>query len=120
MRQDVILASAGTGPSPGWVTYFDNERDDYDEIRIRPKPTAIVCPVLRVVEITEEEWTKTVPRLIKIEEEMEDIPIAARNLFNIVTDTVQEVNLFLLGFTIVSENRPYDAKARYYCDSASR
>jgi hypothetical protein len=98
----------------GNVSYYDQKTNDYKELKIEPKTTNIVCPLLTVKPIDENGWFEAVGRLIKAEETTEEIPMGAENLFKILSDTVRYLNLYMLKPDITKDGKMFRGVARFY------
>jgi hypothetical protein len=78
------------------ISYYDNSIGEYKEINAEPKTTEIICPVLKVKTLTEQEWRENTYNLLKAQDTTEQIPIGAETLFEIISDILKDMNLFML------------------------
>jgi len=100
----------------GRVTYYDYKKKDYVEAKAKPRTTQVICPMMRIIEVTEEEWRGVVKNMVKIEETTDDIPINAEALFDIVTDVVKDMNMFMLPEQKTESGDVLRGVARFYCE----
>ncbi len=94
------------------VTFYDTKLSDYKTLKIAPKPTKIVCPMLRIAKIDEDTWKGTIAQLISVKETMEDIPLSCEELFVIVSDVLKDMNMFMLPPHKTSKR----CVGRFYCE----
>jgi hypothetical protein len=97
------------------VTYFNTSNNQHEHKKLKPKETAIICPMLKIIEITEKEWRHEVNKLIKVEESTEEIPIKAENFFKIISNALRDMNMYMLDPDITKDEKIFDGIARFYC-----
>jgi len=80
----------------GKLKYYDTKRDEYIDISINPIQTRIICPMLKVKPIEEHHLRAHICNLISIKEITNDIPLPAGELFEIITDVIKDINMYML------------------------
>lgn len=80
----------------GKVVYYDYKTKKTTEATIPTKNVSIICPMLKSKEISESEWRNTISALRKAEETTKEIDMDASLLFDITSDVLQDMNLFML------------------------
>ncbi len=99
----------------GRVTYYNHLIDKREEIEIPVKAVSIICPLLKAREISEDAWRTLNSSLIEASENTkEEIPIAAKSLFNMVTDIVKDLNLYLVSESVTEDDSFFRGVARFY------
>ncbi len=100
----------------GKIVYYDYHTKEYKELKIEPKTTAIVCPMMKVVQIDENSWRNNVSKMIKVEETTEEIPFEAKALFDIMVDVVRDINCYMLKPKITDASGMFRGVGRFYCE----
>ncbi len=100
----------------GKVVYYDYKIKEYKELKIESKTTAIICPMMKVVQTDEDSWRDNVSRMIKVEETTEEIPIEAKALFDVVVDVVRDINCYMLEPKITDASGMFRGVGRFYCE----
>ncbi|MFQ6056769.1 MAG: PEGA domain-containing protein, partial [Methanosarcinales archaeon] len=98
----------------GRATYYDYASKKEKEIYLEPKTLSIICPMLKEKDIDAATWKNIIIGLKKAEETTKEIPIAAKLLFEIISDLLKEMNLFRLEPTITSSEQLFRATAKFY------
>jgi len=98
----------------GRVNYYDYRTKRREEVEIETKAVSIVCPILRIKEISESEWRNAVINLIKAEENTKELEIPAETLFGIATRVIKDLNLFRLEPEITKTPQLFNGVARFY------
>jgi hypothetical protein len=98
----------------GKVIYYDYKNRETTEATIPPKNVSIVCPMLKSREITESEWRSALNGLTKAEESTQDIDLPASTLFDITSDVLQDINLFMLDPKINDSGNMYRGVSKFY------
>jgi hypothetical protein len=80
----------------GNVTYFNTKTEEYKEIKIEEKPTQIVCPMLKTKPLEVEDWQAAIGSLISVKETTSEIKIPPDELFDIVSDVIKDMNMYML------------------------
>jgi hypothetical protein len=80
----------------GKVVYYDYSTKKTSEIEIPAKNLSIVCPMLHSKEISEDTWSNALSGFVKAEESTKEIDMPASPLFDIITDILQDMNLYML------------------------
>jgi ssDNA-binding Zn-finger/Zn-ribbon topoisomerase 1 len=99
----------------GKVTYYDYMKNDYGELKVRPRTTSIVCPMIKVKEIDETTWRKEIEKLITVEESSE-VPMQAEQLFELVNDVVKDMNMYLLEPKVIKSPPIVRCKSLFYSE----
>ena len=89
----------------GRVRYYDTKKDEYHDLNIKPKSTQIICPMLKAHAIEENEWQDAISRLVSVKETTNDVPLSAEELFDMISDVIKDMNMFML--------KPKIGRARY-------
>ncbi len=100
----------------GNIRYFEYKTEDYKDLKIEPKRTTIICPMMKVIKIDEKDWWDITSRLIKVEETTEDIPIKGKVLFDLVKDVLRDQNLYMLEPKITKDENIFRGVVRFYCE----
>ncbi len=98
----------------GKVVYYDYSTKKTSEIEIPAKNLSIVCPMLHSKEISEDAWRNALSGLAKAEESTKEIDMPASTLFDITTDILQDMNLYMLEPKINNSSNLYRAVAKFY------
>ena len=80
----------------GDVKYYDTQKEEYNTLKIKPRQTKIICPMLKIIPIKDDQWRGLVSNLISVKEKTEDIPLGAEELFDIVSDVLKDMNMYML------------------------
>ena len=100
----------------GRVTYYDYGSKKTKEVDIPPKSLSIVCPMLRAKEIDKTGWKETVSRLIQVDESIQDVQMAAENLFTVASRVIGNMNMFMLEPEVTSSPRLFTGTASFYAE----
>lgn len=100
----------------GKVTYYDTRQNKHVEKDLPPKETSIICPVLKLVQIPEDQWRPIMATLMRVEEATEEIPLAASQMFDMVCDVVKDLNMFMLPPKVTEASNIYRGSAQFYCE----
>jgi hypothetical protein len=98
----------------GKVVYYDYSTKKTSEIEIPAKNLSIVCPMLRVKEISESEWHNIVSNFVETEESTKDIDMSAETLFTMVSRIVKDMHMHPLNPEITNSPQLYNGVARFY------
>jgi hypothetical protein len=98
----------------GKINYYNNLNDKREDIDIPVRAVSIICPLLKVREISEQEWRNLTCSLMKAEEKTNNIPISARGLFSMVSDIIKDMNLYILNPNITDDSNFFRGVARFY------
>ena len=98
----------------GTVIYYDYKSKETTEAAIPPRNVSIVCPMLRSKEITENEWRNILVGFAKAEETTKEIDLPASTLFDITTDVLQDMNLFMLDPKVNDSGNMYRGVSKFY------
>ena len=98
----------------GKVVYYDYSTKKTSEIEIPAKNLSIVCPMIHSKEISEDTWRNALSGFAKAEESTKEIDMPASTLFNITTDILQDMNLYMLEPKISDSSNLYRAVAKFY------
>jgi hypothetical protein len=98
----------------GKVLYYDYKTKETTETPIPAKNVSIVCPMLKSKEITESDWRNTLSGLTKAEETTKEIDMPASTLFDVVSDVLQDMNLFMLDPKVNDSGNLYRAISKFY------
>ncbi|GEM_PF-5084800 len=98
----------------GKINYYNNLNDKREDNDIPVRTVSIICPLLKVREISEHEWRNLTGSLIKAEEKTNEIPISARSLFSMVSDIIKDMNLYMLNPNVTDDSNFFRGVARFY------
>jgi len=98
----------------GKVVYYDYSTKKTSEIEIPAKNLSIVCPMIHSKEISEDTWRNALSGFAKAEESTKEIDMPASTLFDITTDILQDMNLYMLEPKINDSSNLYRAVAKFY------
>jgi len=98
----------------GKVTYYDTGSNRTKETEIGGKMLSIVCPMLKVKEITETEWHNIVSNLIETEESTKEIDMPAETLFVIVSRIIKDMNMHMLKPETTQSQQFFNGVARFF------
>ncbi|MBE0521809.1 MAG: DUF975 family protein [Candidatus Methanoperedenaceae archaeon] len=98
----------------GKVVYYDYSSKKTCETEIPAKSLSIVCPMLHVKEISENEWHDAVSNLVKAEESTKDIDIAAETLFTMVSRIIKDMHMYAINPEITQSEQLFNGVARFY------
>ena len=100
----------------GKITYFDMVKRQSIEKEIPSRMVTIICPLLKVKPISEEEWQENISTLIKIEETTEEVPINGRALMDMLSDTIRDLNFYQLKPIITETESLFRGKMKFYSE----
>ncbi|WP_462273698.1 PEGA domain-containing protein [Methanohalophilus sp.] len=98
----------------GKVVYYDYKTKKTTEAPIPSKNVSIVCPMINSKKIDESQWRDTLTGLTKAEETTREIDIPASTLFDMASDVLQDMNLFMLDPKVNDSDNLYRAVAKFY------
>jgi len=98
----------------GRVNYYDYGTKNRQEIDLETKSLSVVCPLLKIKDITITEWRNITSRLVKTEETTREISMPAETLFSMASRVVGDMNMFMLEPEITSTAQMYNGVARFY------
>jgi len=98
----------------GKVVYYDYKTKKTTEAPIPSKNVSIVCPMINSRKIDESQWRDTLTGLTKAEETTREIDIPASTLFDMASDVLQDMNLFMLDPKVNDSDNLYRAVAKFY------
>lgn len=98
----------------GKIVFYDYSTRKMREMDIPSKNLSIVCPMLRLKQIAENDWRSTLNNFAKAEETTKEIDMPASTLFEITSDILQDMNLYMLEPKITDSSNLYRAVAKFY------
>ncbi|MDA0525161.1 hypothetical protein [Methanococcoides alaskense] len=98
----------------GKVNYYDYSMKKRNEIDLETKSLSIVCPLLHSKSIAETEWRSSLTNFAKAEETTKEIDIPASTLFDVTSDVLQDMNLFMLEPKVNDSANLYRVVAKFY------
>lgn len=98
----------------GKVNYYDTSNNRTKEIDIESKMLSIICPMLKMKEITEPEWQGMVSNLLQTEENTKEIDMPAETLFTMVSRIIKDMHMHLLTPEVTQNEQLFDGVARFY------
>ncbi|WP_462273452.1 PEGA domain-containing protein [Methanohalophilus sp.] len=98
----------------GKITYYDYSTKKTTEKDIEPKNLSIVCPILHSKTITEDRWRNLLTNFSKAEETTKELDIPASTMFDVASDVLQDMNLFMLDPKVNDSDNLYRAVAKFY------
>ena len=102
----------------GKVVYYDYSTKKTTGIDIPPKSLSIVCPMLKMKEISESEWHNIVSSFVETEESTREIDMPAETLFTMISRIVKDMHMHPLNPEITNSQQLYDGVARFYGEGA--
>lgn len=100
----------------GRVTYYDIGSNRTKEIDIDSKMLSIVCPMLKVKEISESEWHNMVSNLLETEESTKEIDMPAETLFIIISRIIRDMHMHMLKPETTQSQQLFNGVARFYSE----
>ncbi len=100
----------------GRVTYYDYASKKTMVVDIPVKTLSIVCPLLKLKKIDEDTWRSVVSELAKAEEHTKEIDMPAKTIFEVTSDILRDMNMFLLPPSVTETPQLYRATARFYAE----
>lgn len=100
----------------GRVTYYDYASKKTKEEDIPIKTLSIVCPLLKFKKIDEDMWRSVVSELAKAEENTEEIDMPADAIFEVTSDILKDMNMFMLPPHVNKTPQLYRATSRFYAE----
>lgn len=100
----------------GKVAYYDTGSNRTKETDIESKMLSIVCPMLKVKEISESDWQNTVSNLLETEESTKEIDMSAETLFNMASRIIKDMHMHMLKPEVTHDQKLYNGVARFYCE----
>ncbi len=98
----------------GKVNYYDTANNRTKEADIEGKMLSIICPMLKVREISEPEWQNMVSNLLQTEENTRDIEMSSETLFSMVSRIIKDMHMHLLTPEVTKSQQLFDGVARFY------
>ena len=98
----------------GKVSYYETGSNRTKEIDIGSKMLSIVCPMLKVKEITETEWHNNVSNLIETEESTKEIDMPAETLFVIVSRIIKDMHMHMLKPETIQSQQLFNGVVRFF------
>ncbi len=98
----------------GKVTYYDTASNRTKEMDIDSKMLSIVCPMLKVKEISEVEWHNMVSNLFETEESTKEIDMPAETLFTMVSRIIKDMHMHMLKPEVTQNQKLFNGVARFY------
>jgi hypothetical protein len=98
----------------GRVNYYDYNTKKRQEIDLETKSLSVICPLLKLKEITITEWRDIITHLVKTEETTREIQIPAETLFGMASRVIEDMNMFMFEPEISSSPQMYNGVARFY------
>lgn len=98
----------------GRVTYYDTAANRTKEMDIDSKMLSIVCPMLKVKEISEVEWHNMVSNLLETEESTKEIDMPAETLFNMTSRIIKDMHMHMLKPEVTQDQKLFNGVARFY------
>jgi len=100
----------------GRVTYYDYASKKTKEEDVAPKTLSIVCPLLKLKKIDEDAWRAVVSELTKAEETTKEREMPAKTVFEVTSDILKDMNMYMLPASITETPQLYRATARFYAE----
>lgn len=100
----------------GKVAYYDTASNRTKENDMESKMLSIVCPMLKVKEISDSDWHNTVNNLLKTEESTNEIDMSADTLFNMASRIIKDMNMHMLKPEVTQDQKIFNGVARFYCE----
>ncbi|HJH30125.1 MAG TPA: hypothetical protein C5S51_10650 [Methanosarcinaceae archaeon] len=98
----------------GKMNYYDYGTKKRQEIDLETKSLSVVCPLLKIKDITIAEWRNTTSHFVKTEETTREISMPAETLFSMASRVVEDMNMFMLEPEINSTEQLFNGVARFY------
>jgi len=96
------------------MNYYDYGTKKRQEIDLETKSLSVVCPLLKIKDITIAEWRNTTSHFVKTEETTREISMPAETLFSMASRVVEDMNMFMLEPEINSTEQLFNGVARFY------
>ncbi len=100
----------------GKIEYYDYSTKGHEKLDIKKKIVSVICPVLKRKEIDIKKWEQITGELEKAEENIEELPVPAENLFNIASRVIEENGMFMLKPEKPSTSQLFEGIARFYAE----
>ncbi len=98
----------------GRVNYYDTANNMTKEVDIEGKMLSIICPMLKVKEISEPDWQNMVSNLLQTEENTREIDMSSETLFSMVSRIIKDMHMHLLTPEVTQSQQLFDGVARFY------
>ncbi|MCZ7383276.1 MAG: zinc ribbon domain-containing protein [Candidatus Methanoperedens sp.] len=98
----------------GKVVYYDTASNRTKENDIESKMLSIVCPMLKVKEISESDWHNIVSNLLETEESTKEIDMPAEALFTMVSRIIKDMHMHMHKPEITQNQKLFNGVARFY------
>jgi len=76
------------------VDYYDTKKMRNFQTEAPPIDTAIVCPMLRPIQITEPDFDRKIGEMVSVQEKTRDVAMGKDELFEMVTDVMKDMNMY--------------------------
>ena len=96
----------------GDISYYDMSTDKEESISIKSIETAVICPMMKRVEVDLSEWDSIVSTLASVQERTKDVPVGKDELFDIVSDILKDIGMYPVT-TKTTERRNV---GQFYCE----
>ena len=96
----------------GNVSYYDMSEDKEESISIKSIETAVICPMMKRVEIDQSEWDSIVSTLASVQERTKDVPVGKDELFDIVSDILKDLGMY----PVVTKSTERRNVGQFYCE----
>jgi hypothetical protein len=103
----------------GNIRYYDYSIKKHVQVDLSNKMVNIVCPVLKVTEVDENNWRLNVSSMIIAEEDTKDLEIPAENLFDIATRILKDLNMYMITPEVTSTQQLFTGVARFYAQGVA-
>jgi hypothetical protein len=103
----------------GNIRYYDYSMKKHVQVDLSNKMVNIVCPVLKVMEIDENNWRLNVSSMMIAEEDTKDLEIPAENLFDIATRILKDLNMYMITPEVTSTQQLFTGVARFYAQGVA-
>jgi hypothetical protein len=103
----------------GNIRYYDYSIKKHVQVDLSNKMVNIVCPVLKVTEVDENNWRLNVSSMIIAEEDTKDLEIPAENLFDIATRILKDLNMYMIAPEVTSTQQLFTGVARFYAQGVA-
>ncbi|MDP3105304.1 MAG: PGF-pre-PGF domain-containing protein, partial [Candidatus Methanoperedens sp.] len=97
----------------GKVNYYDTANNKTKEIDIDSKMLSIICPMLKVKEISEPDWHSMVSNLLQTEENTKEIDMPAETLFTMVSRIIKDMHMHMLTPEVSESPQLFNGVARF-------
>lgn len=92
------------------------EANETAESPIPTENVSIICPMLKSKKISESDWRNALSGLTNAEETTKEIDMPASTLFDVISDVLQDINLFMLPPKVNDSGNFYRAISKFYAE----